>query len=150
MNLNTVILSGFLTSDPAPAGSTVPVATFSLSFLGPYGSDRSGGLKRRDFVSVVAFAKTAELCLASLKEGSKVVVDGRLRQDRWGSPASGERSRLTIVADRVHFVSGLKKAPRPVPPAQEESPGACAGVPALNVEFKSAKGEMHDSATQHP
>ena len=109
MNLNTVILSGNLTSDPAPAGSSAEVATFSLSFLAPFGTDRAGGAKRRDFVSVVAFGKAAAACLSHLKQGSRVVVDGRLRQDRWGSPAKGDHSRVTIVADRIHFVGGLRK-----------------------------------------
>jgi single-strand DNA-binding protein len=150
MNLNTVILSGFLTSDPAPAGNADQVATFSLSFLGPYGSDRPGGARRRDYVSVVAFGKTAELCLASLKEGSKVVVDGRLRQDRWGSPASGERSRVTIVADRVHFVSALKKTPRQAPSGPEAAPASGFRFPATDSDSKSMEGETNGSATQHP
>jgi single-strand DNA-binding protein len=125
MNLNTIILSGNLTSDPAAAGSSADVATFSLSFLAPFGTDRAGGAKRRDFVSVVAYGKTAEACLTHLKEGSKVVVDGRLRQDRWGSPVSGDHSRVTIVADRIHFVAGLRKAALPAPPpAGHALPGA--------------------------
>jgi single-strand DNA-binding protein len=115
MNLNVIILAGNLASDPAPAGKSDQVATFSLSFIPPYGSDRPGGARRRDFVSVVAYGNSAAACLTHLKEGSKVVVDGRLKQDRWGSPASGEHSRMTIVADRIHYVSNLKKAPRPAP-----------------------------------
>jgi single-strand DNA-binding protein len=115
MNLNTVILSGHLTSDPAATGKAAEVATFSLSFLAPYGSDRAGGARRRDFVSVVAFGKSAEACHKFLKKGSKVVVDGRLRQDRWPSTVSGEHSRVTLVADRIHFVSALKKASKSDP-----------------------------------
>ena len=145
MNLNTVILSGHLTSDPAAAGRASEVATFSLSFLAPFGTDRAGGAKRRDFVSVVAFGKSAEACLSHLKEGSKVVVDGRLRQDRWGSPASGEHSRVVIVADRIHFVAGLRNAARPAPlPAGQAPPGcgtagssAGSGAPASSARVLS-------------
>lgn len=111
MNLNTVVLSGSLVGDPAPGGNGKAVCTFMLSFIAPYGSDRGGSVDRRDFASVVSFGNTAETCLRFLKKGSRVVVDGRLRQDRWQSPASGQHSRLTIVGDRVHFVSGLKKLP---------------------------------------
>lgn len=123
MNLNTVILSGHLTSDPAATGKLDQVATFSLSFVAPYGSDRGGGAHRRDFVSVVAFGKSAEACHRFLKKGSKVVVDGRLRQDRWQSTVSGEHSRVAIVADRIHFVSALKK-PREADLAAPTSPPA--------------------------
>jgi single-strand DNA-binding protein len=111
MRLNTVILSGNLTSDPAPGGGPTPLATFVLSFQDPYGLDRGGGGRRRDFIAVVAFGNVAETCLKFLKNGSKVVVDGRLREDRWGSPAGGGRSRITLIADQVHFVSGLRKDP---------------------------------------
>ncbi len=114
MTLNTVILGGNLTSDPAPAGKGDTVATFTLSFDGPFGSDRGGGGKRRDFIPVVAFGKSAEASLKFLKKGSRVVVDGRLREDRWATQAAGARSRITIVADRIHFVSGLRKALRPL------------------------------------
>jgi single-strand DNA-binding protein len=131
MNLNTVILSGHLTSEPGATGKGDQVATFTLSFLAPYGSDRAGGATRRDFVSVVAFGKSAEVCHRFLKKGSKVVVDGRLRQDRWSNPVSGEHSRLTLVADRIHFVSALKKAPKPDGDRTDTPPPAA--VPALLV-----------------
>ncbi len=119
-------------SDPVAAGKTAEVASFSLSFHAPFGTDRPGGATRRDFVSAVAYGKSAAACLSHLKEGSKVVVDGRLRQDRWGSPAKGDHSRITIVADRIHFVSGLRKAVRPAPlPAGQAPPWAgMAGDPA--------------------
>ena len=112
MNLNTVILGGNLTSDPASPGTGKSLCTFTLSFEGPFDSDRGGGGRRRDFVAVVAFGKSAEACLRFLKKGSKIVVDGRLKQDRWQSAVSGQHSRMTVVADRVHFVSGLKKEGR--------------------------------------
>lgn len=127
MNLNTVVLSGSLVGDPAPGGSGKTVCTFMLSFVAPYGADRGGSIDRRDFASVVSFGKTAETCLRFLKKGSRVVVDGRLRQDRWQSPGSGQHSRLSIVADRVHFVSGLKKLSAPAPADGATSPSASDG-----------------------
>jgi len=129
MNLNTVILSGHLASEPGATGKGDQVATFVLSFLAPYGSDRGGGAKRRDFVSVVAFGKSAEACHRFLKKGSKVVVDGRLRQDRWANPVSGERSRLALLADRIHFVSALRKAPK-TPEGSADSPRVWAQAPS--------------------
>jgi single-stranded DNA-binding protein len=59
MRLNTVILGGQLSSDPAPGGGPTPLVTFLLSFEGPYGEGRGGGGRRRDFIPVVAFGKTA-------------------------------------------------------------------------------------------
>jgi single-strand DNA-binding protein len=109
MNLNTVILAGNLTGDPAPGASKHALCTFTLAFDAPFGFDRGGAARRRDFVPVVAFGPTASSCLRFLKKGSRVVVDGRLREDRWESRATGQHSRLTLVCDRIHFVSGLRK-----------------------------------------
>lgn len=109
MNLNTVILAGNLTGDPAPGASKHALCTFTLTFDAPFGFDRGSSARRRDFVPVVAFGRTSDICLRHLKKGSRVVVDGRLREDRWQSAATGQHSRITLVCDRIHFVSGLRK-----------------------------------------
>ena len=66
MNLNTVILAGSLTGDPVPGARKHDLCTFTLSFDGPFGFDRGSGTRRRDFVPVVAFGRTAEACLRLL------------------------------------------------------------------------------------
>lgn len=122
MKLNTVILSGNLTDDPVPGASQHPLCTFTLAFDAPYGLDRGGAERRRDFVSVVAFGRTAHDCLKRLKRGSRVVVDGRLREDRWQTRSAGPRSRIAIVCDRINFVAGLRKD-GPSGAAPEDSQG---------------------------
>jgi hypothetical protein len=83
MNPSTIIFSGSLFADPAPGGTDKAVCSFTLSFSGPYGSDQGAAPGRRDFVSVVTFGASAETCLRTLKRGSRIVVDGRLRQNRY-------------------------------------------------------------------
>jgi single-strand DNA-binding protein len=117
MNLNTVILAGNLSGDPAPGARGHSLCTFTLSFEGPFGLDRGASTRRRGFIPVVAFGRTAEACLGHLKKGSRVVVDGRLREDHWQTKVGGGHSRMTIVCDRIHFVSGLRKDPLPAPAA---------------------------------
>ncbi len=109
MNLNAVILAGSLAEDPAPGARKHDVCTFTLAFQGPFAADRGAAARSRDFVPVVAFGRTAEACLRHLKKGSRVIVDGRLRDDRWRSPEGPGASRVTVVCDRIHFVSGLRK-----------------------------------------
>jgi single-strand DNA-binding protein len=112
MNLNTAILSGSLTGDPAPGAQKHDLCTFTLSFDDPFTRGPGDGGRHRNFVSIVAFGRTAEACLKHLKKGSRVVVDGRIREDRWQSKAAGAHSRMTLICDRIHFVSGLKKVER--------------------------------------
>ena len=109
MDLNTVILAGYLAEDPAPGARKHDVCTFTLAFQGPFAADRGAAARSRDFVPVVAFGRAAEACLRHLKKGSRVVVDGRLRDDRWRRAGSGGTAGITVVCDRIHFVSGLKR-----------------------------------------
>jgi single-strand DNA-binding protein len=129
MNLNTVILAGHLSQDPAPGARGHSLCTFTLSFEGPFGLDRGASTRRRGFIPVVAFGRTAEACLGHLKKGSRVVVDGRLREDQWQTRVGGTHSRMTLVCDRIHFVSGLRKDPSPGAggpplPALSDPPGS--------------------------
>ena len=109
MNLNALILAGSLSEDPTPGARKHDLCTFTLAFQGPFAADRGAASRSRDFIPVVAFGRTAEACLRYLKKGSRVIVDGRLREDRWGQPGGAGTSRITVVCDRIHFVSGLRK-----------------------------------------
>jgi single-strand DNA-binding protein len=109
MNLNALILAGSLAEDPAPGVRKHDLCTFTLAFQGPFAADRGAASRSRDFIPVVAFGRTAEACLRYLKKGSRVIVDGRLRDDRWRQPGGAGASRITVVCDRIHFVSGLRK-----------------------------------------
>jgi single-strand DNA-binding protein len=109
MNLNAVILAGSLAEDPAPGARKHDVCTFTLAFQGPFAADRGAAARSRDFVPVVAFGRTAEACIRHLKRGSRVIIDGRLRDDRWRRPGASGTAGITVVCDRIHFVSGLKR-----------------------------------------
>jgi single-strand DNA-binding protein len=132
MNLNSVILAGNLTGDPAPGAARHALSTFTLAFDAPFGFDRGGAARRRDFVPVVAFGHVADTCIRHLKKGSRVIVEGRLREDRWQSLATGQHSRLTLVCDRIHFVSGLRKETGAPPPEPQGNPAAGA-PPSTNT-----------------
>jgi single-strand DNA-binding protein len=49
--------------------------------------------------------KLAENCAMYLKKGSKVTVQGSLRQDRWKDAEGKTRSKVKIVAQNVRFDS---------------------------------------------
>jgi len=59
MDLNTVILAGYLAEDPAPGARKHDVCTFTLAFQGPFAADRGAAARSRDFVPVVAFGRAA-------------------------------------------------------------------------------------------
>ena len=132
-----VILAGNLSEEPVPGARKHDVCTFVLAFQGPFAADRGAAARSRDFVPVIAFGRTAEACLRFLKKGSRVVVDGRLRDDRWRSQSGSGTSRIAIVCDRIHFVSGLKR---------EEPPGVAAPLGSPHVA--SAPASVSPSGRQ--
>ena len=60
----------------------------------------------KEFVSyfdVEAWDRQADPIAEYLKKGSRVTVEGNLRQDRWKDDGGNPRSRVKIVARNVRF-----------------------------------------------
>lgn len=71
-----------------------------------------GDNKRSDWHSVVAFGKTAETCARFVTKGTIVIVEGSIQYDKFEK--DGKKLTSTkIVADKVIFVSGTRKASEP-------------------------------------
>jgi single-strand DNA-binding protein len=101
--INHVILSGTLTRDPEirynPKGA--PVITFTLAF-----SHSSKTLlttqEETSRIEVIALGSSTGNYQDDLKEGRKVLVNGKLKLRRWTTSQGIDRNRLEIVADRIH------------------------------------------------
>ena len=99
--MNKVILMGRLTRDPevrtTPNGKNV--ASFSIAV------DRQGSDDQADFIGITAWEKLSDLVAQYLHKGSRVLVQGRLRQDTWEDKDSGQkRSRIDVTAFDVTFL----------------------------------------------
>jgi single-strand DNA-binding protein len=100
-DINTVTLVGRLTRDPelAYTASNKPVCKFSLA------NNRGSNPEDVNFFDVVAWDKTAEICGQNLKKGGQVIVEGRLKMDKWTDKTSGQpRTKVNIVATNVQFI----------------------------------------------
>lgn len=100
-SINQVILMGRLTRDPesrvTPTGKNI--ASFSIAV------DRFGADDQADFFNITAWEKLADLVTQYLHKGSRVLVQGRLRQDSWDDKESGQkRSRVEVTAFDVTFL----------------------------------------------
>jgi single-stranded DNA-binding protein len=77
---------------------------------------------RTDLVPLLAFGRTAADCIARLVQGSRIMVDGHLHEDRWDVGRGASRSRLLVVADHVHFLSDpLHRGFRPTTDLSQKS-----------------------------
>ncbi len=107
-SLNKVFLIGNLTRDPEiryTAGGlsicAVGIAT-NRRFTTAKGEERD----ETCFVDIDVWGKQAESGHAYLKKGAPVFIEGRLKFDQWDDRETGrKRSRLTVTAERVQFLS---------------------------------------------
>ena len=106
-SVNRVIVMGNLTRDLelryTPGGAAV--TSFGLGVNRRF-RDRDG-LPNDEvtFLEIVAWGKQAESCSAYLGKGRLVLIEGRLRQERWQTAEGEARSALKVVAERVQFLS---------------------------------------------
>ena len=99
---NTVTLVGNVTRDPELryTKSGVAFATFSVAWnqKAPQGSERED---KAHFFDVTCWRSLAENVAQSVTRGTRVVVYGRLDQQRWEDDDGNKRSRLEVLADEV-------------------------------------------------
>jgi len=102
-SVNQVILMGRLTRDPEQRTTTTGkiIVSFSIAV------DRGGQDDTADFFNVNAWEKLGELVMQYLSKGRRVLVQGRLRQDRWDDKETGKKqSRIEVTATDVTFLDG--------------------------------------------
>jgi single-strand DNA-binding protein len=128
-SFNRVILVGNLTRDPElryiPSGTAV-------SDIGLAVNDR---IKRNDqwvdepvFVDITLWGRTAEIANEYLSKGSPVLIEGRLKFDRWEKDGQ-KHSKLRVVGERLQMLGtregsrggGRSAGAGAEPPQYEES-----------------------------
>jgi single-strand DNA-binding protein len=103
-SFNRVVLVGNLTRDPElryiPSGTAV-------SDIGLAVNDR---VKRGDqwvdeatFVDITLWGRTAEIANEYLSKGSPVLIEGRLKLDRWEKDGQ-KHSKLKVVGERLQML----------------------------------------------
>lgn len=96
----TVTVIGNLTSDPElrQTNNGKSVMNFSLAYT-PRRPDGTDGLT--SYYEVTAWEYLAENIAASVKKGDRLIVVGRLSQQKWEDSDGQKRQKLVITADEV-------------------------------------------------
>lgn len=101
---NRVIIAGNLTRDPELryTASKKAYARFGVAVNHSY-KDNNGEIKEStDFINVVAWGNTAEICGKYLKKGSPVLIEGRLRTSNYeAKDGSGKRTMTEVEASNM-------------------------------------------------
>lgn len=77
-------------------------ASFSLAI--DEGKDKEGQ-KQTTWLDVEAWGKTAEIVGNYVRKGDQVGVSGRLQRQTWEAQDGGKRSKVLVIANRVHLLS---------------------------------------------
>ena len=109
MALNSVNIMGNLTRDPELkyTNSGKSVCNLSIANNRIYSS---GGEKVTEvsYFDVEVWGAVAENCAKYLSKGRGIIVEGRLRQDRWEKDGKVQ-SRVRITATNVHFLPSNRR-----------------------------------------
>lgn len=105
---NRVILIGNLTRDPEyrtlPSGQGV--CRLGLATNRQFKNKQTGSLVQEVcYIDVDVWGAQAESCRQYLQKGRPVLIEGRLKLDTWDDQAGQKRSKHSIVAERVVFLS---------------------------------------------
>lgn len=120
--MNKVILIGNLASDPETrtTASGITQCSFRLAVQRRFAN--ASGVREADFLPIVAWRQTAELCSKYLLKGRKVAVEGTIQTRSYDAQDGSKRYVTEIIADSVEFLSSRKEnhaAPIPAAPAPQ-------------------------------
>ena len=114
-SFNKTILLGNLTRDVEMkyTDGGLAVAEFGLAV----------NTKRKEteevlFIDVTFFGKAGETINQYMSKGNPLLVEGRLKLDRWETKDGQKRSKIHLIGDGFQFVGG--KGDRPSDASQEE------------------------------
>ncbi|MDO8675085.1 MAG: single-stranded DNA-binding protein [Candidatus Omnitrophota bacterium] len=130
MSLNSVNIMGNLTRDPEMKYIPSGKAVCGLSIANNRVYTKNGEkVTEVSYFDVDVWGPAAENCSKYLTKGSGIIVEGRLRQDRWEKEGKTQ-SRVRITANAVHFLSkkqnntaGPDPAASPDRPAETQTAG---------------------------
>jgi single-strand DNA-binding protein len=108
-SFNRVILIGNLTRDPEHKllTSGQAVCRLGLATNRQFKNRQNGSMVQEVcYIDIDVWGAQAESCRQYLQKGRPVLIEGRLKYDTWEDQNGQTRSRHTIVADRVVFLSG--------------------------------------------
>ena len=107
MSLNSVNVMGNLTRDPEVKYTASGRAVCNLSIANNRVYSKDGNKQQEvSYFDIEVWGNVAENCAKYLTRGSGIIVEGRLKQDRWEKDGKTQ-SRVRIVANNIHFLPKL-------------------------------------------
>lgn len=117
--MNKAILIGRLTKDPEAmtTKSGVSKTTFTLAIDRSYINEQ--GNREADFIPVVTWKTTADLCARYLSKGRQVAVDGTIQTRSYDAQDGTKRFVTEVIANHVEFLGSREGGQHNAPMSDE-------------------------------
>ena len=102
---NRVVLVGNLTRDVEPprfTASSLAIVEISLAVNERFKRNEQW-VEEVHFFNVTLFGRTAEVAAEYLSKGSSVLIEGRLKHDRWEKDGE-KKSKISIVGEKLQML----------------------------------------------
>lgn len=111
MNVNLVVIGGRIGAEPefrvTPSGR--PVCNFRVATNERFKKANGDKIERTTWHSLVAWGSQAEAIAKYFHTGDPIMIEGRFQQTSW-KDGEQTRYRQEVVVEKLHFVSGGRKA----------------------------------------
>ena len=107
--MNVVVLMGRLTRNPevrySPGGKALANGRYTLAVDRQFKKD---GEQATDFINCVSFGYTAEFAGKYLRQGSKIVISGRIQTGNYTNKDGAKVYTTEVVVDSQEFAEAKK------------------------------------------
>lgn len=117
--MNLVAFMGRLTRDPeikVGGANNTTIARFSIAVDRRY---KREGEPEADFFDCVAFGKTAEVVEKYFKKGSRILVQGEIRNNNYTNKDGQKVYGMQVLTQAIYFPESKKNNASPDAPAEE-------------------------------
>lgn len=123
MSLNSVNVMGNLTRDPELKYTQSGKSVCNLSIANNRIYTKNGEkVTEVSYFDIEVWGVVAENCSKYLTKGRGIIVEGRLKQDRWEKDGKTQ-SKVKISANSIHFLPGRRDA-SPSDSSGQQAPAA--------------------------
>ena len=102
--MNKAILIGNLTRDPETMTTSSGITKCNFTVAVQRRFANAQGVREADFIPVVCWRQTAELCARYLSKGRKVAVEGSIQVRSYDAQDGTKRYVTEIIAENVEFL----------------------------------------------
>lgn len=137
--MNKLILMGRLTRDPeirySQGENSLAIARFSLAVDRRF---KRAGEPEADFFNCTAFGRQAEFVERYLKQGTRILLTGRVQNDNYTNREGQKVYSVQVIAEEIEFAesksaSAANQAAGGFQPAAQPEPSQAVGDGFMNI-----------------